>query len=122
MASVRNADAVAQATRAAEKWLAIVDAGNYAEAWESAASQLRIAADSNQLAQSLSSALKPLGVIVKRTLYHQRYRTEFPGAPDGEHVVLKFHTRFEYKRRAVETITPRREADGAWRVAGYYIR
>src|SRR3990172_8443962 len=45
-----------------------------------------------------------------------------PGAPDGQYVVIQYETSFERKSSAIETITPIREKDGKWRVAGYYIR
>ncbi|MGH7422575.1 MAG: DUF4019 domain-containing protein [Candidatus Methylomirabilales bacterium] len=45
-----------------------------------------------------------------------------PGAPDGHYVVIQYETSFEKKASAFETITPMREKDGKWRVAGYYIR
>ena len=48
--------------------------------------------------------------------------TELPGAPDGEYVVFQFSTAFEHKRAAVETVTPMMDADGQWRVSGYFVR
>jgi hypothetical protein len=44
------------------------------------------------------------------------------GAPDGEYVVLKYDTVFDKKEHAVETVTPMKDADGLWRVSGYFIR
>ncbi len=54
-------------------------------------------------------------------IYDIRSNT-LPGAPDGEYVVIRYRTEFENKMKAVETVTPMLEADGAWRVSGYYIR
>jgi hypothetical protein len=45
-----------------------------------------------------------------------------PGAPDGEYVVFQFDTSFERKEAALETVTTIHEADGQWRVAGYFVR
>ena len=50
------------------------------------------------------------------------YKTSVPGAPDGEYVVIQFQTIFEHKASAIETVTPSKEKDGAWRVSGYYIK
>jgi hypothetical protein len=36
--------------------------------------------------------------------------------------VIQFATSFENKKTAVETVTPMRDGDGAWRVSGYFIR
>jgi hypothetical protein len=45
-----------------------------------------------------------------------------PGAPDGEYVVIHFHTVFANKADAIETVTPMRGRDGRWRVSGYFVR
>jgi hypothetical protein len=50
------------------------------------------------------------------------YRTSLPGAPDGQYVVIKFNTWFENKKSAIETVTPKMDKDGMWRVSGYYIK
>jgi hypothetical protein len=44
------------------------------------------------------------------------------GAPDGEYVVIEYETSFEKKRNGIETITPMKDADGEWRVAGYFLK
>jgi hypothetical protein len=48
--------------------------------------------------------------------------TRLPGAPDGQYVVIQFETSFANKQRAVETVTPMLDTDGAWHVSGYFIR
>ena len=34
----------------------------------------------------------------------------------------RFESSFEHKASAVETVTPMKDADGTWRVSGYYIK
>ena len=65
---------------------------------------------------------RPLGKALSRKLRGATYRTEVPGAPPGEYVVLQYDTQFEKLAGATETITPMREKSGVWRVSGYYIR
>ncbi len=48
--------------------------------------------------------------------------SSLPGAPDGAYVVIQYGTSFENRKHAVETVTPMRERNGAWRVSGYFIR
>lgn len=48
--------------------------------------------------------------------------TSLPGAPDGEYVVIRLETSFEYKKSAIETVRPMLEKDGRRRVSGYYIK
>jgi hypothetical protein len=64
----------------------------------------------------------PLGNAVSRNLLSRQYTTTLPGAPDGEYVVIQYETSFENKKVAVETVTPMKDADGHWRVSGYYIK
>ena len=106
----------------ATAWLELVDAGEYAKSWETAARYFKNAVTEEQWKQALSSARRPLGEVRSRKLKSRQYATSLPGAPDGEYVVIQFESSFENKRSAVETITPMREADGKWRVSGYFIR
>jgi hypothetical protein len=64
----------------------------------------------------------PLGKLVSRKLKSREYAEKMPGAPDGRSVVVQYDTVFENKASAVETVTPMADPDGAWRVAGYFIR
>jgi hypothetical protein len=110
------------AERAAREWLALADAADAAGTWAAAASLFRNAVPKDEWVHALDAVRAPLGAVVARTLRTARAATELPGAPDGEYVVLEFDTQFERKRAAVETVTPMRDADGGWRVSGYYIR
>lgn len=110
------------AVAAAKAWLALADAGKYAETWDSSAENLQTAVPKGQWVQQLGSARGPLGAVQKRELRSKAYRTSLPGAPDGEYVVVQFATSFANKKAAVETVTPMREADGTWRVSGYFLR
>lgn len=114
--------AVAAAKKAAKAWLAEVDAGDYGASWDHAAGLFRKAVTKEKWKQALDAARDPLGAVVERKLTSATYATELPGAPDGEYVVIQYETRFANKAHAVETITPTKDADGTWRVSGYYIR
>jgi hypothetical protein len=110
------------AISAAEKWLATVDAGEYAASWNEAAEFFRNAVKPEQWEQSLQAARKPLGKVISRKVQTKTYKTALPGAPDGEYVVIQFETSFENKKAAIETVTPMMDKDGKWRVSGYYIK
>jgi hypothetical protein len=51
-----------------------------------------------------------------------KFFKSLPGAPDGQYVVIKYDTTFANKAAAVETVTPMREADGSWKVSGYFVK
>jgi hypothetical protein len=106
----------------ARDWLALIDTGRYAESWTTAASLFRRAVTPEQWAAQAAAVREPLGHVIRRDLQGEHHTTELPGAPDGEYAVLQFAAAFAAKRSAVEMITPMRDVDGAWRVAGYFIR
>lgn len=114
------AEKAAQA--AAEKWLALVDQGQYTESWGTATSYFKNAVPETQWLQSMKGARQPLGKVISRTLKSAMFTTSLPGAPDGQYVVIQYSTSFENKASAVETVTPMRDPDKQWRVSGYFIK
>ena len=111
-----------QAVKVAEKWLDLVDRGDYVESWQNAASLFRSAVTVEQWQQALNAARRPLGDLKWRKLKGAKYMTSLPGAPDGEYVVIQFDASFANKKEAVETVTPMRDEDGVWRVSGYFVK
>jgi hypothetical protein len=122
--TARAADqaAIDEATKAADRWLKLVDAGDYKQSWETASSLFRNAVTEDQWAKQVGSAREPLGALVSRKLKSAQYATSLPGAPDGKYVVIQDDTVFQNKSAAVETVTPMLDKDGQWRVSGYYIK
>jgi len=118
----QDAEAITKAQAAAGQWLALTDAERYAASWEQAAVLFRSAVSQPSWETSMRGARAPLGAVKARKLKSAQFTTALPGAPDGEYVVLQFNTQFENKASAVETVTPLKDEDGAWRVSGYRIR
>jgi hypothetical protein len=112
----------AEAQKVASAWLALIDAGDYGRSWDEAASIFKSALTRADWERAARAARGPLGKVESRSLRTATVTRTLPGAPDGEYVVLQFDTRFAKKAAAVETVTPMRDQDGAWRVSGYYIR
>ena len=110
------------AVAAARGWLATVDAGDYGRSWDEAAGHFRAAVGKPEWERAVAGVRGPLGRVLARTLKSATFTRTLPGAPDGEYVVIQYDTRFEHKAAAVEMVTPKREPDRAWRVAGYFIR
>ena len=117
-----DAGAEADAVKAAEAWLALVDAGKHGESWEQAARLFKTALTTSQWETALGAVRVPLGQCLSRKLESKERVTSLPGGPDGEYVVIRYKTTFEKKKEAVETITPMRDPDGRWRACGYYIK
>jgi hypothetical protein len=116
------ATAQEDAVKAAESWLLLVDAGEYAKSWTEAAALFKNAVTKTQWNQSLEATRKPLGALLSRKVTSSQYATTLPGAPDGEYVVIQFKSSFANKKTAIETITPMKDPDGKWRVSGYFIK
>ncbi len=110
------------ALAAAQNWLTMVDNGEYAKSWKEAAEYFKGAISQDQWVNKLQGVRKPLGKLNSRTVESKTYRTSLPGAPDGEYVVIQFTTSFANKKSAIETVTPMKDQDGKWRVAGYFIK
>jgi hypothetical protein len=110
------------AVAAAEKWVALVDAGKYTDSWKEAAEYFKSAVNQGRWKQSIQSVREPLGKIISRKVKTKSYQTTLPGAPDGEYVIIQFETSFQNKKSATETITPMLDKDGQWRVSGYFIK
>lgn len=116
-----NQQAIEAAKEAAGKWLALVDAGHYQASWEQASEPLRKAVSATQWEQAGRAVRAPVGALQQRTLASSTHTTTLKGAPPGQYVVLQYTTRFADRANAVETVTPMLEADGTWRVTGYFI-
>jgi hypothetical protein len=114
--------AKAAAQKSAEQWLALVDEGNYAKSWKTAAAYFQTAVPQDQWEHTISVVRGPLGDLVSRQLKSAQYTMSLPDAPSGKYVVLQFDTAFANKKEAVETVTPMLDPDGKWKVSGYYIK
>ena len=110
------------AQSAAESWLKLTDAGDAGASWDQAAKLFKAAVTKEQLTQALAGVRPPLGKVVSRKVMSRRYSEKAPGAPDGKYVTIQYETVFANKASAVETVTPMLDADGIWRVSGYFIR
>lgn len=121
-ASDSAATAVSAAQSAAQAWLQAVDAQHYDQSWDSAAAVFRSAVTKPQWAGAVKEGRAQFEPLGERTLIAANYTTELPNVPPGQYVVIQYRTKAGHGRTVVETITPARDKDGHWRVAGYYIR
>jgi len=110
------------AQASAQAWLALTDAGKYAESWQEASTVFKAAVTQTKCVDMITPARTPLGKVLSRKLKSVTYMKDPPEAPAGEYVMIRYDTSFENKKEAVETITPMLDKDGKWRVSGYYIK
>ena len=117
-----NPAAEQAAIDAAQKWLILVDGGQYSESWEQGAEYFRNAIPKDKWEQTIKAVRVPLGEQMSRVVTSKQYTTSVPGTPDGQYVIIQFTTSFKNKASATETVTPMLDKDGSWRVSGYYIK
>jgi hypothetical protein len=113
---------IGDASAAADAWLEHLDAGDGAASWRGTSSLFRQMVTEAQWAESHGKVTGLLGRALERGLRDTEHRTSVPGAPDGQYVLLRYDTRFERKQEAVETVVAMLDADGAWRVGGYFVQ
>ena len=106
----------------AQKWLRIIDNGDYEKGWEQSASFFKTVVGREQFIKSIEPVRTPLGKVISREVESKQYTKTVPGAPDGEYVIIEFETSFENKKAAIETVIAMLDEDGSWRIAGYYIK
>jgi uncharacterized protein (TIGR03067 family) len=107
------------ALAAAQEWLKLVDAGKYAESWETSAKINRDGITRQKMVDAYNDLFKPLGKLALREHKSSEYTTQMPRARVGEYAVIQFRTQYT-KQRIVETVVLTREPDGQWRVSGYF--
>lgn len=112
----------AEAIRAAENFLLLLDTGQYGQSWDAAASLLKKQIPKEAWIQQVEGLLSSVGMVKNRIITGAEYRTELPGAPDGKYVVIQYRSSYMKKQEAVETVTPMLDEDGQWRVSGYFLK
>lgn len=120
--SLAAGDREEAAVDTAQQWVALIDAGKYAESWDEAAQLFQESIRRPDWVKSLEMARAPLGNVITRQIRRTAHVTSLPGVPEGDYLIIEFDTSFDNRAAAIETVTPARDADGKWRVAGYYIR
>jgi len=110
------------AQKQARSWLELTDRGDALGSWKAAGKQFQNAITAERWGDSLKKVRPPLGAVSERTILSTEFTKSFAGAPDGDYVLLTFRSSFANKTDSRESLTLQREADGVWRVIGYFIR
>ena len=121
--------ACAQSNPAAEEaaadatgpWLALMDAGDYAQCWEVAAAHFREQESLAEWQDKAHGYRDPLGAFQSRTLSTTRYFVDPWGAPPGEYVVVVHDSRWD-AGAIFETVNMQKQGDGGWLVVGYNVQ
>ena len=109
------------AERQALGFLGYLDEGRFADSYAYTGMLLRAQADREAFAAQIQKARAGTGALQARELIDAIYDTSVEGAPQGQYVILHYHSNFASRQDTVETITLAL-AKGYWRVDGYYIK
>jgi hypothetical protein len=91
-----------EARAAALRWLQLVDAGEYAPAYEAEPARLRAATTQAQFVRSMEGRRAPFGKVLSRKFIGAAYTSKLTGFPDGRYESILFRTSFEHKTLAAE--------------------
>ena len=115
--------AIPAAERAARDWLVLVDRAQYRASYDSAAKSFQQAISADAWEDAVARGRGPFGTFGRRATYQTPRLLHDPkGLPPGDYVVFLYLTPVTTGGTAViETVSTEREADGAWRVDGYFV-
>lgn len=113
---------LAEGTAAAEEFLVLIDAEQYAEAREVASDLLKDKIAIEVWHRQIGVMRDRVGRLTQRALDKSFLSEIAEGAPEGEYLTLKYMSFFEQQSEASETVILTREKDGEWRVVGYFIK
>jgi hypothetical protein len=114
---VRRADENAARIKALT-WVALLDVGDYGQAYSEQAARLRLSGTEAQFIRSMKGRRAPFGRMLKRTFVGAAFTQKLVGAPDGNYETILFKTFFEHKTVAAERVILTRES-GCWKVIDY---
>lgn len=108
------------ARQAAEKWLKLLDQGDYEEAFEWEAKDFRLSRTQAQFVRSMQARRAPFGQALSRSAIGAASLHKLVGVPDGDYESVIFKTVFEHKQATAERIILAKQSVG-WRVIDYRI-
>lgn len=109
-----------EARAAALEWLALVDAGDYAQAYEKMPARLRASTTEGQFLRSMEGRRAPFGRVLSRSFIGAAFTRKLTGSPDGRYESILFKTSFENKKVAAERLILSHESR-QWRVVDYRV-
>jgi hypothetical protein len=112
----------AEAQRAARDWLALTDRFDSIGSRETAGKRFKDAMTADEWSLALRRERSPLGALEQRTLLQTLFEKSFGGLPDGDYALVSFRSAYSNRAEVRESVTLEREADGRWRVIGYFLR
>jgi len=102
-----------------------IDAGQYAQSWDTASAYMKNDIPREQWIAQLTETREQVGKLVERTEEKHLYANnleEKKGVPAGEYFTFIYSAKYEKRDEVRETVTLMFEKDKVWRVAGYFTK
>lgn len=110
-----------QALAEAERFIAIIDKGDYSHAYSSASFCMHFLKHEAEWVDEQIRTRKLIGKPLSRQLKSIRSRETYPGLPDGDYLLIHYQTETEHKAKATEVILLRHQ-EKQWQVCLYYLK
>jgi Protein of unknown function (DUF4019) len=110
----------AAARAAALHWLDMLDAGDYAEAFEWEAQDFRMSRTQQQFVRYMQARRAPFGRKISRAFIGAANIHQLVGVPEGNYESILFKTAFRHKSSTAERVILAKQSVG-WRVIDYRI-
>jgi hypothetical protein len=110
-----------KAVTAVTPWLELLDSKKFHESWVLTTEYFRGTISAARWTELMQAHRLPLGKTLSRSTKSVLPKTSLPGVPDADYIVIKFNTKFEKKKKAIETLITIVDSKGQIRVAGYYV-
>lgn len=105
---------------AADRWLKLMDAGDYGSSWDTGSNIFRFTIKRNEWIEAETKLRKPFGQLISRKLMEQRPAKNPRGLPEGDYMVLYYKSSFTNRPDISELITMVLSTDGQWKVLTYH--
>lgn len=107
---------------AAAQFLFLVDTEEYAKSWEVSSEALKDMLSQKAWNEQIAEIRFFLGPVIERIQQGISYTDSASDVPAGKYVILTFVSKFEFRERAIETITLMLGDNEQWQVVGYFLR
>ncbi len=108
------------ALQSVDAWLALLDVGDYAAAYEATGSFFREEVTAEEFRSLMEERQDILGAVESRTLSSTQRLSTVPDAPPGDYFVFELDGVYELRPNTRERVTAVSES-GEWPVVGIYI-
>ena len=114
-------NSTSQAIVAVEQFIELVDANDFAVAYEGASKLMHLSYSKSDWVEQVKRSALLVGAVQKRKLVSVLSRETYPRFPDGEYLLVYFESQRQHKQKATEVVLVQQVA-GKWQVCTYRLK